>query len=514
MASGVGYNKGAGTLTFLNQTSVPTMGGCSTASCHVSSYGPAYVPTPNWGTVTGCAACHNATSGAAAAFDATNGAPTTGAHSLHLTTASPAVSCGTCHTNVAKDTNTSSVHINALIDVTGYAAPVAKHTINTGYTSTCSVVCHGSAAPIWAAPSQNVACTKCHGKPTITNYSSASALQAAPGYAQSAGAPYVSGVSATQPYGAHDSHLRGTSGYVAPYQIKCTDCHSIPTNSNHANGTTEFAWSNLAKNIGTSPYAANGALTPVYARPTCSINYCHGNGFVAAVKGTGLSPSWVDTNYLANQASAKNATDCNKCHMSPPTGSNGGGANSAHNAMPLTQDCSGCHGHNGSGSSHIDGTLQAGGTSCDGCHDYDTQGTTPNKTWGLFKNKNYGGFNEGNGAHAQHIEYLKTRWGGLALNPTADYTIGFGKGNAAKICGTCHTNITHSTSAPTAPRIINFGDGLSTVGTSAQALLFSTSGTPLSSAYAGSSTTSSATQAKTCSNLSCHYFTTPVWSTY
>lgn len=492
MEPAVAYTK----TPFFNQTSVPVLGTCSTASCHSNPYGTGNVVSPTWGTVSGCASCHNSTSGVNAAFDATYGAPLTGAHNMHMATL---MACNKCHSNVAKDTNTSSVHINTFINVSGYnPKQVNKHAINSGYGTCTTTLCHGSASPNWGTVTTNVACTKCHGKPAVlANYSSTNAWQSAPGYAQSAGAPYVSGVSATQPYGAHDSHLRGTSGYVAPYQIKCSDCHSIPVSGSHANRTTDFAWSNLARNVGTD-YAANGVLTAGYTRPTCSTNYCHGGGFVAAVKGTGLTPSWVDTTYLPNAASAKNATDCNKCHLSPPLGSNGGGVNSAHSGMVLAALCDGCHGHNGTGPGHINGKLEAGGTSCDGCHDYDTVGTT----WGTVRNKNYGGTlnKEGVGAHAKHINYIKTRWA-RTLNATADYSVGYGLGNAAAVCGVCHSNTVgdHSTGAPANPRSINFANGGRQFGLSAPA-------------YNGLSNTSSTVNNKSCSNLDCHYLITPVWS--
>jgi predicted CxxxxCH...CXXCH cytochrome family protein len=520
MASGVGYNKGAGTLTFLNQTSVPTMGSCSTASCHVSSYSSAFIPTPAWGTVAGCTPCHNATLGAAAAFDATNGAPTTGAHTSHLS-ATSGVTCGNCHTNVDKNTNTSSVHIDGSINVTGYAAPVAKHTIGTGYNS-CTVTCHGvSTSPNWSVSNPGSdTCTKCHGTLTGT-VNSANRYVVAPPRNVAGTSGTVTGVgqvSSDAKVGAHQAHLQLFNGFsnYSTVDYRCEACHgTLPATGTHANGssTPQGNFKNLATKW--------GSMSPTYSGTTCSNTYCHnpagaGGTLNSANVGTNVNPSWTDATYLADGGKTV-ATNCSKCHKVP--GDAGFTSTFNHGTTTIANTCNGCHDHEGNTAGtthrHINGILWGGGgSSCDGCHDYDTLGTAPNKTWGTFKNANYGTFNEGNGAHAQHIEYLKTRWGGLTLNAVTDFAggSGYGVGNPAKICGTCHTNNTGSHMS--GGRVINFGDGLSTVGTSGQALLFSTSGTPLSSAYAGSSTTSSATQAKTCSNLSCHYFTTPVWSTY
>ena len=60
-------------------------------------------------------------------------------------------------------------------------------------------------------------------------------------------------------------------------------------------------------------------------------------------------------------------------------------------------------------------------------------------------------------------------------------------------------------SGGTATRQINFSDGSPTYQFSVS------SGTPT---YAGVSGVSSATAKKTCSNISCHFQTTPVWQGY
>ena len=148
----------------------------------------------------------------------------------------------------------------------------------------------------------------------------------------------------------------------------------------------------------------------------------------------------------------------------------------------------------------MDGIRYAAGY-CNSCHSYDNVGAA----WGVDKPTNYGGFNLAIGKHYQHITYIKARTGGLTLDPVADSLTGYGAGKAAQICGVCHTNV--NTNHMAGGRTINFGDNTNATvfGSNNQYLRFvlGTSGL-----YNGSSSTSTN---KTCSNLSCHYFTTPSW---
>jgi len=62
-------------------------------------------------------------------------------------------------------------------------------------------------------------------------------------------------------------------------------------------------------------------------------------------------------------------------------------------------------------------------------------------------------------------------------------------------------------------RSINFGDGTFKMGGAAAgtSLLFGTTFPAQNPLYNGVSGVASATTAKTCSNISCHYFITPSW---
>ncbi len=456
-------------------------GTCSTASCHANVYGTGTVATPIWGsTGNGCSACHSVAIG-------TNG-PATGSHGVHA-----GIACTSCH-NAGTTTATvpSTGHADGDIDVTdGYPANVTKHAAGT-YTGSCSTaVCHGSHSPTWGPNTSNASCTKCHGKATaLANYSTVNAWQAAPGYATTgtdiAGntGTFTNGVSDDPQVGAHDAHLRAVNAYT-DRRVLCSDCHAVPVSTQHANGATDYSWSNLVKNIGTTgAVSTRGTLTPGYASGTCSTNYCHGgvlNG------GTDTTPVWNDTTYLTTYT--KNAANCGKCHGAPPT--SGATLGYDHAGITIANTCTECHGHEGNGPTHIDGTLQAAGGDCDSCHGYDTVGGA----WGNGSHKD-GATAEGWGAHAKHIDHLKTVLG-VTLNANTD-TYGSAAFNA--VCGVCHTqDPANHTMDNSSGRLINF-NGATTYKTGS-----------LNPLYNGVSGTSSSVNPKTCSNISCHFNDSPRW---
>jgi predicted CxxxxCH...CXXCH cytochrome family protein len=339
----------------------------------------------------------------------------------------------------------------------------------------------------WGANTTDASCTKCHGKGTaLANYSTTNAWQAAPGYAGTGtdingqAGTFTNGVSNDAQVGAHDAHLRTINNY-SDRKILCTDCHAIPGTANHANGATDYAWSNLAKNIGTTT-SDRGALNPGYATGTCSANYCHGgvlNG------GSDTTPVWNDTAYLASYT--KDATACGKCHGAPPT--SGATLGYDHNGYTIASGCTGCHGHEGNGPNHIDGNLQATGGACNACHSYDTVGGS----WGSGTHLD-GAVAEGWGAHAQHIEHLKTLRG-ISLDANTD-TYGSASFNA--VCGVCHDRSPYyHTLDNSSARMINISTAYQT-GASAPS-------------YLGVSGTSSSVNPKTCSNIACHFNATPRW---
>jgi predicted CxxxxCH...CXXCH cytochrome family protein len=452
-------------------------GTCSTAACHNDPYSSGSVTTPVWGVSSGCSACHTIPIGV-------NG-PATGSHDMHAGTA-----CTSCH-NAGTTANSipSSGHDNGTINVTnGY--PVTARHISGSYSGRCSTsACHGTSSPVWGANTTGATCVKCHGvSGTSAAAYTADPKTAAPGYngtgvniARTVGT-LTGGVSADTKVGAHDTHLKGTGGYKLG-GVACADCHAVTalTSAGHLDGSTTMAWSTLATN--------SGALTPAYTAPNCSTNYCHGASFADNVKGTGTTASWVNGGYLANAGSAMNATDCNQCHLSPPT--NSIKYNHAGVTLSGAGSCSGCHSHDGFGDArHINGTLEAAGGACNSCHSYDTVGGV----WGSGTHKD-GVQAEGWGAHAKHIDHLKAQMT-ATLDPSVDT---YGSAVFKQVCGACHSSsVSDHSLANSSARNINF-DNRTTYRTGDVARPF----------YNGSS--ASIAKAKTCSNVSCHFTTTPLW---
>lgn len=475
---------------------------CSNTYCHSNGTVAAGTHTAiSWSGVTTCASCHASS-------------PATGAHTKHI--ALSGVTCAYCHN--ATTTNGTTIaatgypnHVNKNVTINFNAsAAAAGGTYNGVAAGGASVyqkapgiaagacgttLCHGSNSGTWSVANADATCVKCHGVVGTTPAAyTANINTAAPGYnATGVNTAGVTGtvtgsVSNDAKVGAHDAHLRSLGGYK-PGGVVCADCHAVTaiTSAGHMNGASTMTWSNLAKNIGTTPYAADkGALVPGYTAPTCSTNYCHGGAFAAGVQGTGVSVSWVNGTYLNNPAATKNAADCNQCHMSPPTAS----VKFAHTAMTIATDCTPCHGHNGNGPTHIDGQLVGAGD-CNSCHGYQAG------SWAAAPSINA----EGKGAHEAHIAYLTNKRflpTVITLDPTTDQYAGATTA-WTNVCGVCHGNTATNHQNGTVNFSIN------------TAYFFGTAG---SATYNGAPGVSSAVTAKTCSNISCHYLLTPIWSTY
>jgi predicted CxxxxCH...CXXCH cytochrome family protein len=460
-------------------------GTCSTASCHANVYGTGTMTTPVWGAVANCSACHTVPIAATG--------PNTGSHAQHGYT-----NCTLCHNAGTTSTTKPSIgHADNNIDVVnvGYPPNVAKHLAGSGYSSCSAAICHGTLSPVWGANTVSAQCVKCHGV-ALTSTASYSANRdlAAPGYngtgrdtSGSNGNPTSGGVSPDPQVGAHDTHLQGLGSYKTN-GIACTDCHAVTSlnDSGHMNGSTTFVWSSLA--------TLSGALTPSYNQATrqCSNVYCHGAAMkYPADQGTDITPLWTDGAYLTTNATTMNASDCNKCHLSPAINS----SYDHQNINLVPNACNSCHGHDGFGLTHIDGILQAQGGACDSCHSYDVDafgdwGSSPKAV-------------EGWGAHATHIRHLKSV-NSVSLSASAN---AFGGAVYAQVCGVCHTldvNL-HSMSSQTNIRHITFSDGN-------LAYQFTvSSGSPT---YRGITGQPSSAFPKTCSNISCHFQQSPVWEGY
>lgn len=469
---------------------------CNTVYCHSNVQGntgsgtPSSYATPQWGGSTlNCGSCHVNMS-----TDATG----TGSHKMHAgSTGNAQYSCSVCHgTGYDATTAVYPSHASATINLsmTGNATGTS-YTKGTSITpgsavyGSCSTSnCHGSGTPTWGNNTATTSCEKCHGS-VVTN----------PFYDTSGNTS-----AADVQVGAHRVHLAGTSNYSSP--IACSECHTAPATVNAA-GHIDSALPAEVPLAGTlsmtNPRGVAG--TPTYGGGSCSNIYCHDGSRFKNGWSAGTNPTWSDTAYLNSTVA-----DCSKCHAYPP-------------AAPHSTDtnCVSCHDHVNATNDgfadktkHINGSVEGGG--CNGCHDYDTVGATwtgtewTGGTWG--KNSKDGLTpNEGWGAHAKHINHIKTRLsitGALTLTGAS-----YGLGEAANVCGTCHTNIAgnHTTGGSTTGRLINFGDGIyKTGGAAGFSFVFGS----VNPAYNGSPGVSSATTPKTCSSISCHFSTTPLWSTY
>lgn len=273
----------------------------------------------------------------------------------------------------------------------------------------------------------------------------------------------------------------------------CWDCHN-------PHGTSSANWYMIRNNPAKVSDRATGAPTTQTATVA-----------VLTAKATGTD--------FANGTTFNGV--CNVCHTTTShyTATSGDGHNS-------TTACVTCHSH--TGSAHGSDAFTPAGGGCNGCHDYEVTGSS--YTGGVWSGGSWGkaGTNfgqyptpEGWGAHAQHINHIKTRLGiAVALDPASQT---FGAGVPSQICGTCHTNTladhnTGGTTTDPSGRKINFGNSSYKLGgpTGTFSIIFGGSNPAYAptAAIPGQSGTSSATAPKTCSNLSCHYFTSPLWSTY
>jgi predicted CxxxxCH...CXXCH cytochrome family protein len=460
---------------------------CATSYCHSSgqsangtSATPVYA-TVTWGGTIACGSCHATTTLA------------TGTHAKHLAVAS---NCDNCHGTNPDNSYPSTSHVNGLIDVInqGYSAGGAP---GNGYGTCSTSICHSystTATPVWGTNTTNDTCTVCHGTATPSGtITSANRHVVAPSDPTATDTGKVSSVART---GAHQTHLQFFNGLSSQgtEDDRCIACHgTLPTSGLHnaqfTNANPNSTFSGLATKSGT--------MVATYSTGSCSNTYCHnpaGSGGtlkIAANAGTGTTPLWTDATYLDTTSGLKTDANCNKCHLSP---GNAAFAKSGHPAT-IASDCAACHGHNGGaggtvGKQHMDGVLWGSG-SCNTCHGYQAG------SWATAPAINA----EGKGAHEKHIVYLTSKRFTVTLAPATD-SYASASASWTNVCGICHGNT-----------VTNHQNNIVNVALD-QTYLFGTS--PTLAQYNGTPGTSSGTagKEKTCSNISCHYFTTPVWSTY
>ncbi len=302
---------GAG-FVFKNQTSVPTLGSCSTVNCHFEK------TTPIWGAnpaSIGCSTCHDAS-------------PVTYAHTTHTAK----YSCDNCHApRTTFQHATSAGNAGRNIDLKGTKMATAAYTgSNWKFLPSQSgrlvgqcdnVYCHSNgqanggvlppnyaaSPPIWSG---TVSCGDCHGTLPINLTT-----------------------------GSHQKHLVANGN--------CNTCHNgaTPTSNSqatHVDGSINVDAAGVTYSQGASHAPGNG-----YG--SCSVASCHANVYAA---GTIATPVWGVT-----------AANCTACHTTPiATTGPATGSHVKHN----NTNCSLCHlgATNNTTiptSNHANGTIEATG---------------------------------------------------------------------------------------------------------------------------------------------------------
>jgi predicted CxxxxCH...CXXCH cytochrome family protein len=277
---------------------VPTYSGglngkCSGVYCHgatLDAGGKLASPSWNDGALR-CDACH--------------GSPPSKNHDASLT------ACATCHPGTVKPDGTINVagglHANGTVESStthaagwsdptrhGYAAKTGLSTCRSchgqnldgvGGTASSCARCH--AADGYANWQSN--CTFCHGA-RITTYDAASLRKAAPPKGN-----HGDTSTSARAVGAHQKHLAGGGG-IGP-AVDCAECHVVPTDLAHLDGSAAVTFGANARRDGARP-VWNGA--------TCASVYCHG-GTLAG--GSNNAPTWT---------SGSSQTTCGTCHGVPP----------------------------------------------------------------------------------------------------------------------------------------------------------------------------------------------------
>lgn len=208
--------------------------------------------------------------------------------------------------------------------------------------------------------------------------------------------------------------------------------------------------------------------TPIGTRPVV-FDAISGSGSTAAVMGNDLRTAY--------QNGSRNI--CEVCHHQTSVHNYSAskvGADKNH-MNSNNKDCTDCHSHQGG--------FKANFGPCDSCHGYQAG------TWGVKPIINAGGV----GAHEKHIAYLTAKRYFITLSPNTDL-YGSAAASWTKVCGACHAGGSHANSS------------VEVFATNSPAYLFGTSG---ATSYQGISGVLNSVTAKTCSNVSCHYFLTPSW---
>ncbi|MDH3998220.1 MAG: CxxxxCH/CxxCH domain-containing protein [Desulfuromonadales bacterium] len=469
------YNGAASGLTGAKAPSA-SYGDCASIYCHSTgqstSNGSSAVPTyatVTWGSGGGCGTCHQVS----------DAGLTSGTHNKHLNSTLQAIGCDSCHTGAANDASSYSLaaHVDGQIDVAAGVSYSAAGAPGNGYGTCTTASCHGTAT--WGGGA--LGCDSCHTAASDTDdytWGSTKAL-----------------------IGTTEWNSTGHGGYGTA-NLACTDCHS--TGVAHNVGTNYFRLSDNSNALCMGCHNANQGATLLVDGAThdgsghsatdnggylCwDCHDPHGDAPIEMIQtrpwiqhdsnGKPSKIADVDVSFSAkaawgdfvNSASPWDGI-CQICHESSVyTFTNGGfyryssyptvsgGYDSTHQTGEATGDhCTKCHNH----SSFV------GSGSCVSCH---TANYVPDAI------------------HLKHkVHILAVDVGMTDANKTDDLS----NWTAARhpICATCHD--------------------MSVQGNHTDATDYIAPGSTWE--YDNSATPPAYDGLKTCSNISCHYKSTPAW---
>jgi len=338
-----------GPLATLGGTLAPALsnGTCSGVYCHGASLDAGGTRTaPRWSgfALDGCRSCH--------------GYPPT-SHQASQT------DCATCHPGTVTAQGTlnlaGGLHVNGTVDVLNAHGATWGNPVEHGRAANADLAsckrCHGTDL---AGGSTGVSCDSCHGAAGFASWRSnctfchGTQIASYTGADLGKAAPPVGtqGETATtdRAVGAHQRHLAGGAIGNA---LACTECHAVPVDMTHVDGTGAVAFGAGAK---------RGGATPAWNGTSCASTYCHGSTLAAG--GTNHAPSWTGG---AAQAA------CGTCHGAPPP--------APHTTSTA---CGSCHtGYTQttvSLTTHINGTVEASGSHAAGWGAKDQHGYTANRS--------------------------------------------------------------------------------------------------------------------------------------
>ncbi|MBM4394917.1 MAG: CxxxxCH/CxxCH domain-containing protein [Deltaproteobacteria bacterium] len=344
-----------------------------------------------------CNSCHGGDDNDAPPVDTKGSSDTSvvtvGAHQSHVAPPGPfkAVACASCHA-VPSAVDDPGHLDEPTVTFSGLAKADGANPAWDPATATCkNGYCHGATlsgkvggALVWTQPDGQAACNECHGNPPPAPHPQDAACSKCHDGGAAKPANHVDGTLQVQVacnschgttadgapppdttgstaktsvgVGAHQEHLKATSGIAAP--IACGECHVVPGSAGAEGhlGPPTVTFGAKAK--------ADGANNPTWNEGTarCSGVYCHG---ATLGGGKAKTPVWTTVNGSQDR--------CDSCHGMPPTGGTFPHDAGDHSGF----ECAYCHsGIVGSTSiatpaTHVNGTVnKVAGFGCgmSGCH--------------------------------------------------------------------------------------------------------------------------------------------------